>query len=80
MGVGLIHVPDDPEEKDERSEKYFDKFRYNRARIPFLFSSCARGHVSPVKDQKDFVGLVLLLPPFINGDRFKKITGVSGTL
>ena len=41
-----------PEERvDERSERYFDTFRFNRGSAPASYSSVALGNVSPVKNQ-----------------------------
>ena len=45
---------DIPMPYDEASERFFDKFRYNRDDdVPEAYDSKALGHVSPVKNQKN---------------------------
>ena len=45
-------MPPVSERMSEESERYFDKFRQNRANVPSSYSSVERGLVSPVKNQK----------------------------
>merc|ERR1712142_608732 len=50
-GRGLLQSSEE-ERVDERSERYFDTFRYNRAAAPSSYSAVDLGLVSPVKAQK----------------------------
>merc|ERR1712183_471480 len=37
---------------DERSERFFDQFRYSRQSVPSTYNAVEKGFVSPVKNQK----------------------------
>ena len=63
---------------DDRSEKYFDQFRYNRARVPRSYSAVDEGIVSPIKNQKQCGSCVAFATVATIETCFKKITGVFG--
>merc|ERR1712088_929198 len=44
-------VEDEERRYDERSEKFYDAYRYSRQSIPASYNSVSLGHVSPVKSQ-----------------------------
>merc|ERR1711973_837429 len=77
FGRGLLEPL--PEERvDERSERYFDRFRYSRVAAPASYSSVDLGNVSPVKDQKQCGSCVALSNMALVETCFKKVTGVFG--
>jgi C1A family cysteine protease len=74
---GLIE-PTEEERVDERSERYFDQFRYSRASVPSSYSSVALGLVSPVKTQIKCGSCVAFSNMALVETCFKKTTGVFG--
>merc|ERR1712055_761121 len=76
-GRGLLSPPEE-ERFDEESENYFDTFRYNRASVPASYSSVDRGHVSPVKNQRQCGSCVAFATMNTVETCFKKLTGVFG--
>jgi len=76
-GRGLLR-PTEEEMVDERSERYFDQFRYSRASVPSSYSSVDLGLVSPVKNQKQCGSCVAFSNMAAVETCFKKVTGVFG--
>merc|ERR1719219_2185157 len=76
-GRGLLE-PTPEERVDERSERYFDQFRYSRAAVPSSYSAVDLGLVSPVKSQKQCGSCVAFSNMAMVETCFKKITGVFG--
>ena len=76
-GRGLLQ-PTEEERVDERSERYFDQFRYSRAVVPNSYSSVDLGLVSPVKAQKNCGSCVAFSNMALVETCFKKVTGVFG--
>merc|ERR1719233_1986187 len=76
-GRGLLQ-PSEEDRIDERSERYFDRFRYSRAAIPSSYSSVDLGLVSPVKSQKNCGSCVAFSNMAMVETCFKKVTGVFG--
>merc|ERR1719192_2080353 len=77
FGRGLLQ-PSEEERVDERSERYFDRFRYSRAAVPSSYSSVDLGLVSPVKSQKNCGSCVAFSNMAMVETCFKKVTGVFG--
>ena len=63
---------------DDRSEKYFDTFRYNRGSAPRSYSAVDEGIVSPIRNQKQCGSCVAFATVATIETCFKKITGVFG--
>jgi len=76
-GRGLLQ-PSEEERVDERSERYFDRFRYSRAAVPSSYSSVDLGLVSPVKAQKSCGSCSAFSNMAMVETCFKKVTGVFG--
>eukprot|EP00091_Calanus_sinicus_P019505 TRINITY_DN4921_c0_g1_i1.p1 TRINITY_DN4921_c0_g1~~TRINITY_DN4921_c0_g1_i1.p1 ORF type:complete len:544 (-),score=125.89 TRINITY_DN4921_c0_g1_i1:96-1598(-) len=76
FGRGLLLMADD--DRDERSEKCFDQFRYSRARVPSSYNSVKKGYVSPIRNQKQCGSCVSFATMATVETCFKKITGVFG--
>jgi len=73
-GRGLI-----PHNKtDDRSEKYFDTFRFGRGSTPRSYSAVDEGIVSPIKDQACCGACGAFATMGVIETCFKKITGVFG--
>jgi len=73
-GRGLIPY----NETEERSEKYFDQYRYSRASVPRSYSSVDERYVTPVRDQKQCGSCVAFATIAAIEVCFKKLTGVEG--
>merc|ERR1719266_2471713 len=76
-GRGLLQ-PSEEDRLDERSERYFDRFRHSRAAAPSSYSSVDLGLVSPVKSQKNCGSCVAFSNMAMVETCFKKVTGVFG--
>merc|ERR1719312_496213 len=76
-GRGLLQ-PSEEDRVDERSERYFDRFRYSRAAVPSSYSSVDLGLVSPVKAQKNCGSCSAFSNMAMVETCFKKVTGVFG--
>jgi len=63
---------------DERSEKYFDKFRYSRAVIPSQYNAVDQGLISPAKDQLSCASCGAFSTVALIETCFKKVTGIFG--
>jgi len=71
--------PTPEEEFDQRSDQYFNGFRYNRQAVPDEYSAVDEGIVSPVKDQGSKCGSCVAFASMSSIETcFKKITGVFG--
>jgi len=77
-GYGRGLILHGPEMRDNRSEKYFDTFRYSRASVPRSYSSVDQGYVTPVRNQKQCGSCVSFTTIAMVETCFKKITGVFG--
>ena len=71
-------MPPVSERMSEESERYFDKFRQNRANVPSSCSSVERGLVSPVRNQRQCGSCVAFATVATIETCFKKLTGVFG--
>jgi len=76
-GRGLLE-PSAEQSFDKESENYFDTFRYSRASVPESYSSVDRGHVSPVKNQRQCGSCVAFATMSSVETCYKKLTGVFG--
>jgi len=74
---GLLEPPED-EKVDEKSERYFDQFRYSRSSAPDSYSSVDRGYVSPIKNQRNCGSCVAFASAAVIETAFKKKVGVFG--
>ena len=74
---GLINPPW-PESRDEASERFFDKFRYSRASVPYSVDSIKEGDVSPVKNQLSCGSCVAFANMALIETCFKKKAGIFG--
>jgi len=63
---------------DDRSEKYFDTFRYSRGSAPRSYSAVDEGIVSPIRNQKQCGSCVAFATVATIETCFKKLTGVFG--
>merc|ERR1712054_39835 len=74
--TGAITSEDDA--VDDRSEQFFDKYRYSRASVPASYSSVDRGYVSPVRNQWQCGSCVAFATMATVETCYKKLTGVFG--
>merc|ERR1719500_29706 len=73
-GRGLIqhqHV-------DERSEKYFDQYRYSRGSVPASYDSVKKGYVTPIRSQKQCGSCTAFATMAAVETCYKKVTGKFG--
>merc|ERR1719507_541303 len=73
--TGLIddnHIP------DERSEKFFDAYRYSRTTVPESYNSVTLGNVSPVKNQRSCGSCGAFATIGILETCFKRTVGIFG--
>merc|ERR1719385_309149 len=77
FGRGLLE-PSADQVEDERSERYFEQVRMDRAAVPASYSSLSKGWVSPVKNQQQCGSCVAFANMAAIETCFKKATGVFG--
>merc|ERR1719193_110120 len=77
FGRGLLE-PSADQVEDERSERYFEAVRMDRAAVPASYSSLSKGWVSPVKNQQQCGSCVAFSSMAAIETCFKKATGVFG--
>lgn len=73
-GRGLIqhdHV-------DERSERYFDQYRYSRGSVPASYDAVKEGHVTPARSQKQCGSCAAFATMAAVETCYKKVTGKFG--
>ena len=75
--TGLVEE-DESLRYDERSEKFYDAYRYSRQSLPASYNSVSLGHVSPVKNQGSCGSCAAFATMGIVETCFKKIVGVFG--
>jgi len=63
---------------DERSERYFDQYRYSRGSAPASYNAVEKGFVSPVKNQKRCGSCAAFATIACVETCYKKVTGVFG--
>merc|ERR1712088_942562 len=62
---------------DEKSEKFFDAYRYSRQSMPASHNSVSLGHVSPVKTREDAALEQHFLDCGYNGENINGCNGAS---
>merc|ERR1712088_1234299 len=73
--TGLV---DDSHHPDERSERFFDAYRYRRTNVPDSYNSVSLGNVSPVKSQGACGSCVAFATIGIVETCFKRTVGIFG--
>ena len=73
--TGLV---DDSHPPDERSERFFDAYRYSRTTVPESYDSVSLGNVSPVKNQRSCGSCVAFATIGILETCFKRTVGIFG--
>ena len=71
-------LTDDHHPEDERSERFFDAYRYRRTNVPDSYNSVSLGNVSPVKNQRACGSCVAFATIGIVETCFKRTVGTFG--
>ena len=71
-------LTDDHHPEDERSERFFDAYRYRRTNVPDSYNSVSLGNVSPVKSQGACGSCVAFATIGIVETCFKRTVGKFG--
>ena len=71
-------LTDDTHIPDERSERFYDAYRYSRINVPESYNSVTLGNVSPVKNQRGCGSCVAFATIGIVETCFKRTVGKFG--